>query len=238
MDTMKFKDLDSLFDYAVRYGAIEGLEYPKDPKRCIKYATEKALCNFNFNYWLTEIEKVELCDDTPYICNYESHLTDENFGKMLKWRYDEEKKDKLEAERHYNEVRRKLGIIEYENTPPTDNAISKSEPNTPKKEADNQPQYDKLRDFFVPAFKGMNGGVDFFTSMVNNLKTPRSGKEIAQIAFMAYGGGRLNRRKPNTFREWHRLFCDCLVLKHVTYDPNKLKKISENLKNLFNYLQQ
>jgi len=103
-----------------------------------------------------------------------------------------------------------------------------------------EPQYDKLKQYFIPAFKGMgmgNGVVNYFDNMIAELKTERNAKEIAEIAYMAYNGNKLNQRKPDTFRTWHKLFCECLVLKYVKYDPNKLKNPNDKLKGLFNYLQ-
>lgn len=246
METIHFESFDGLFDDAVRHGAIEGLEYPKYPKRCIKYATEKCLCEINFNCWLRENFDLKVsCDensDVEHVCDYETYLTRENFGKMLKSRYEEEESDKYEAKKRYEARRREYGIIEDENTPLPDNAMSKSEPNTPKKETDNhkqpikEPQHDKLKDYFLPTFNGMGSCVDCFASMVDDLKMPRTGKEIAQVALMIYESRKLNNRKPNTFSKWYGLFCDRFGFEKKTYKPNDLKPIPENLKKLFSYL--
>ena len=99
-------------------------------------------------------------------------------------------------------------------------------------------EIDKLKEYFVPAFKGMgNGGIDYFNMMKKELQKDRTAKEIAQIAFHAYNGGKLNSRKPQTFREWHRLFCDSTGCKYVKYEPNKLKNPPCALKALFSYLE-
>lgn len=96
---------------------------------------------------------------------------------------------------------------------------------------------EKLKDYFTGSFKGMgNGTVNNFDTMVEELKTDRTAKEFAYIAYMIWKSGKLNGRKPGTFSKWYKLFCDCTGCEKKAYKPNNLKNIPGNLAKLFNYL--
>lgn len=96
---------------------------------------------------------------------------------------------------------------------------------------------EKLQSYFLPAFKGMgNGTINHFDSMIEELKTNRSAKEFARIALIIYESDKVNRRKPKTFAEWHKIFCECIGCEQIKYDPNKLRNPRDNLKKLFAYL--
>lgn len=97
---------------------------------------------------------------------------------------------------------------------------------------------DKLKDYFVSTFKGMgNGNINNFDLMIEELKADFTGKEFAQIALMIYESGQMNKRKPNTFAEWYKLFCGLIGCEQKSYDPNKLRNPKERIIKLFNYLQ-
>ncbi|MDR2441639.1 MAG: hypothetical protein LBE12_19935 [Planctomycetaceae bacterium] len=97
---------------------------------------------------------------------------------------------------------------------------------------------ENLKDYFKSAFKGMgNGSINYFESMIEDLKTDRSAKEFAQIAYLIYESSHLNDRKPATFAEWHKIFCESIGIKQGKgYKPNHLKNPRDGIKNLFNYL--
>jgi hypothetical protein len=96
---------------------------------------------------------------------------------------------------------------------------------------------EKLKAYFTGSFKGMgNSTVNYFDTMIEELKTKRTAKEYAYIAYMIWKSGRLNDRKPATFSKWYKLFCLCTGCEKKIYKPNNLKNIPENLAKLFNYL--
>ena len=96
---------------------------------------------------------------------------------------------------------------------------------------------DHMKNYFIPSFKGMgNGSINFFDTMIDELKDERSAKEFAQIALMIYNGKKLNNRKPNAFTKWYTNFCEYVGCEKRTYKPSGLKPLPENLKKLFNYL--
>jgi len=96
---------------------------------------------------------------------------------------------------------------------------------------------EKLKEYFVSTFKGMgNGSINNFDVMIEELKTDMTGKEFAQIALMIYESGQMNKRKPNTFAEWYKLFCKYIDCEQKSYDPNKLRTPKERLTKLFSYL--
>lgn len=103
----------------------------------IEYQSAKQICHMNFNYWLTKslavdteigVQYKDIDDET-----YEKHLTLENFGESLRLQIKERKKNREKYEREREERISRVGVIEDENTPPTDN--------TPKKETDNHKQH-------------------------------------------------------------------------------------------------
>ncbi|OAV68878.1 hypothetical protein Barb6_02041 [Bacteroidales bacterium Barb6] len=83
-----------------------------------------------------------------------------------------------------------------------------------------------------------NGNINYFNTLISELKNTRATKEFGQIALLIFKSGKMNNRKPKTFREWYRIFCNCVGCKYVkSYEANKLSNPTEELKNLFNYLQ-
>jgi hypothetical protein len=96
---------------------------------------------------------------------------------------------------------------------------------------------DKLKDYFVSSFNGMGSNINYFDTLIDELKTDRTAKEFAQIAFMIYVSKQMCNRKPKTFAGWYKIFCEYIGIKQVKgYKPNNLKVPSEAIKKLFNYL--
>lgn len=111
------------------------------------------------------------------------------------------------------------------------NESKQTEPKVIDKEA--------LGAYFSPRFKGMgNGNLDYLSMFVDELKTPRSRKEFAQIAALCYEGRQMNDRKPRTFAKWRDTFGEIVGRDLGTYDSKEklLDDIDRNLKNLFSYL--
>ncbi|KAA6318276.1 hypothetical protein EZS27_031696 [termite gut metagenome] len=96
---------------------------------------------------------------------------------------------------------------------------------------------DELGSYFKNSFKGGGyGSINHFNTLIKELRTNRTAKEFAQIALLAYEGGKMNSRRPVDFTEWHKIFCACVGCEYVEYKPNKLRNPRKSIKELFNYL--
>jgi hypothetical protein len=96
---------------------------------------------------------------------------------------------------------------------------------------------DELGVYFISTFRGMvNGSINNFQRMIDELNTKRTGKEFAQIALMIYESDKMSKRKPKSFAKWHKLFCEYVGCKYVEYDPNKLRTPEKSLKTVFDFL--
>lgn len=93
--------------------------------------------------------------------------------------------------------------------------------------------------YFKPGFKGMgNGNINYLSMLVDELKTPRTKKKLAQIAALCYDGTQMNDRKPQTFAKWRDTFGKIVGRDLKAYDNKEklLDDIDRSLKNLFSYL--
>jgi hypothetical protein len=119
-------------------------------------------------------------------------------------------------------------------------AVQISQPKTSKtngEEAERTIDSERLKEYFSGRFKGMGGSINYFDTMIEELKTDRTGKEFAQIAYMIHRSGKMNDRKPEPFAKWYKIFCECIGINPSNgYKPNNLNEPSEALKKLFNYL--
>jgi len=71
------------------------------PIDSVEYQTAKMMCETAFNHWLYTIKGIDIFPtDTE---TYETYLTKENFGDWLRWRKDEQKKDRQEYWRKIEE---------------------------------------------------------------------------------------------------------------------------------------
>jgi len=141
-------------------------------------------------------------------------------------------------------------LVSVKLTPETPPPTSKAHIDTTPQQSKIKPDEDKtdktrrqvneegLRPYFASTFKGMgNGNINHFTTLVEELKTDRTAKEFAQIAYMIYQSKQMNDRRPSTFAGWYKIFCENIEIKQSRgYKPNSLKNPSEAIKKLFNYL--
>ena len=100
---------------------------------------------------------------------------------------------------------------------------------------------EELKPFFIHTFKGAGNGNDsHFDTLIEELKAERTGKQVAQIAFLIYGSAQMSKaRKPNSFAKWHKIFCKSTDYDYVEYKPNALKKdFPQKLRTLFYYLEK
>lgn len=96
---------------------------------------------------------------------------------------------------------------------------------------------EELSKYFDAKFKGIGSNINYFDTMIDDLKTERTAKELAEIAYLIYRGNKMNARKPKTFAKWYKIFCECIgVSPSNGYKPNNLRNPSETLRKLFNYL--
>jgi hypothetical protein len=97
---------------------------------------------------------------------------------------------------------------------------------------------EKLKPYFIPTFKGMgNNSINYFDWLITHLQTDRTPKEFARIALMIYESKiALNKTKPNTFKGWYKIFCECVGCEQKSYQPKDLRNPPKNLTDLFDYL--
>ena len=132
---------------------------------------------------------------------------------------------------------RKISNSDNDNTT-TETTATEKEQSGMKEQPNREINSERLRDYFISSFKGMgNRTINHFDTMIDELKTDRTGIEFAKIAYMIYTSDKMTARKPNTFSKWYRKFCECIgVIPVKGYKPNKLKNQSEKLKKLFSYI--
>lgn len=64
-----------------------------------------------------------------------------------------------------------------------------------------------------------------------------SDREVVAMAYLIYNCKELHKNmKPNTFKNWLNVFCDCWNLKIPTSKPNAVEREVKELKNRFYYL--
>lgn len=98
---------------------------------------------------------------------------------------------------------------------------------------------DELKSYFKLSFKGGgNGNIDYFTNnLLPDLRQNRTDKDFARIAYMIYDNEKLQgSMRPNTFKEWYRIFCKLVGCGFHEYKPNALSA-DDSFKKAFYYLQ-
>jgi hypothetical protein len=192
-------------------------------------------------------QKIQEYEQAKEQCRYELHSVQINTDDYSY--HQEERRSVLDdtPERPYI-------TLEYNTLVAIENALLQAEQEIPKPEVAEQPEtkankektgeqqriidIDKLNPYFISTFKGMgNGIINHFDTMMEELKTNRTAKEFAQIAYLIYQSKQMNNRKPNTFADWYKIFCKNIGIEQVKgYKPNNLKNPSDAIKKLFNYL--
>ena len=117
-----------------------------------------------------------------------------------------------------------------------------SQTTSPKTDGEERRQIPaEFADYFNAPFKGIGpNNIDYYSKLVSSLTDVarvRSGYEYAKIALLIYNSSKmLQRKRPNTFREWQRYFCKIVGIKcNILYKPSNLP-ISKSLKEEFYYL--
>ena len=133
--------------------------------------------------------------------------------------------------------------MNHDAVPVSDVIGQKTQPENqnPPKADDIKPQrfikVECLKDYFIASFKGIgNGNINFFHTMIEDLKMERSSKDFARIAWMIYYSKKMNHNKPATFAKWYQIFCDCVGCEKKTYKPKDLTPVPDDLKKVFGYL--
>lgn len=131
--------------------------------------------------------------------------------------------------------------IEYEQ-PLQSEDKQPSQATPPKTEGEERRQIPKeFADYFNAPFKGIGPNtIDYYSKLVSSLTDAareRKGYEYAKIALLIYRSSKLlQRKKPNTFREWYKYFCKAVGCEYnKDYKPSNLP-ISKRLKDEFYYL--
>jgi hypothetical protein len=90
-----------------------------------------------------------------------------------------------------------------------------------------------LKKYFVATFKGAgNNNTNYFDYLIEDIKP----KDAARMALIIYGSDKMIRtQKPNTFKEWYRLFCEMAGYTYSPeYKPSNLD--TNNMKRKLSYL--
>jgi|GEM_PF-5650392 len=96
---------------------------------------------------------------------------------------------------------------------------------------------DVLGSYFNPSFRGIGeNNINYFESLIEDLKKKRSAIEFGEIALMIFESNCKNDRMPLHFSDWYPVFCDCVGCEMKKYEPKDLRPARENLKKLFSYL--
>jgi len=98
----------------------------------------------------------------------------------------------------------------------------------------------EFAEYFNAPFKGIGGNINFYEKLVSSLTDvtrERSSYEYGKIALLIYKSNKmLQRKRPNTFREWYNYFCSIVGCEYnSSYKPTNLSA-NDALKKEFYYL--
>ncbi|MBD3591194.1 hypothetical protein [Bacteroides sp. GM023] len=94
-----------------------------------------------------------------------------------------------------------------------------------------------LKKYFISIFKGAgNNNTNYFDYLIEDIKKVRNPKDAARMALLIYESDKMIKtQKPNTFKEWHSLFCimtGCAY--NSNYKPSNLD--TDKMKSKLSYL--
>lgn len=98
-------------------------------------------------------------------------------------------------------------------------------------------QIDILKSYFIPAFKGMGKGINYFDeNLLTDLKKSRTGKEYAVIAKLIQESPKvLPVVMKKSFKKWLEEFCLLIGIVNTQYKPSQLE-ITDTIRSEFYYL--
>lgn len=94
-----------------------------------------------------------------------------------------------------------------------------------------------LKKYFIATFKGAgNNALNYFGYLIEDIQKIHNPKDAARMALLIYESDKMIKtQKPNTFREWHRLFCKMTGCDYNPgYKPSNLD--TDKMKLNLNYL--
>lgn len=94
-----------------------------------------------------------------------------------------------------------------------------------------------LKKYFTSSFKGAgNNGFNYFDYLIEDIKKVRNPKNAARMALIIYRSDKMIKtQKPNTFKEWHRLFCEMTGCDYSPdYKPSNLD--TDSMESKLSYL--
>lgn len=100
----------------------------------------------------------------------------------------------------------------------------------------------EFADYFIAPFKGIgNGNINYYKRLEENLtdaSRERSVIEYAKIALLIYNSKKMSAKKPQTFSDWYKYFCQIVGCEYnPEYKPSKLKD-TKGLEKEFYFLFQ
>lgn len=69
---------------------------------------------------------------------------------------------------------------------------------------------EKLAKYFKAQYRGMGGHTDRYSKLVEELQQDFSDADFCRIAVMLYESDVLNSSRPNTFKQWYKIFCEAV----------------------------
>lgn len=155
--------------------------------------------------------------------------------------WDKNRPDVPKVEAHHAESIKETSAIKDAH-PSAEEDKQPSQTTSPKTDGEERRQIPKeFADYFNASFKGIGPhNIDNYSKLVSSLTDEariRSDYESAKIALLIYRSSMmLQRKRPNTFREWYQYFCKVVGCEYnKDYKPSNLP-ISKRLKDEFYYL--
>ena len=94
-----------------------------------------------------------------------------------------------------------------------------------------------LKKYFIATFKGAgNNSTNYFDYLIEDIKKVQKPKDAARMALVIYRSDKMIKtQKPNTFKEWHKLFCEMTGCAYnPDYKPSNLD--IDKMRSKLNYL--
>lgn len=94
-----------------------------------------------------------------------------------------------------------------------------------------------LKKYFIATFKGAgNNSTNYFAYLIDDIKNVCKPKDVARMALIIYKSDKMIKtQKPNTFKEWHRLFCEMTGCAYnPDYKPSNLN--TDKMESKLSYL--
>lgn len=135
-----------------------------------------------------------------------------------------------------NELQRVDEEMELLGIPPHPD-INDANVNNTSKQVERIINEEALKKYFIATFKGAgNNSTNYFDYLIEDINKLRNPKDAARMALIIYRSDKMIKtQKPNTFKEWYRLFCEITGCAYSPdYKPSNLD--TNNMESKLSYL--